>query len=111
MTKFQNLPKAESCRLIDFEKVDIRPGFVTGTYILIVKAIKPYKNMKARLAPLTYIKRPKYWGIEVVGCLYGIGLPAISMQTLTIQLNNIRGTIGIKVIGATRSENIKIPPK
>jgi hypothetical protein len=111
MKKIQNLPKAESCRLLDFKEVDIRPGFVTGTYILIVKAIKPYKNMKVRLAPVAYIKKPKYWGIEVVGCLYGIGLPAIPTQILTIQLNNIRGTIGIKVIGATRSENKKIPPK
>ena len=111
MKEFKKLPQAESCRRIDFDSVEIRPGFVSGTNILIVTGTKPYKNMKVRLAPLVYIKRPEYWGIEVVGCLHGIGLPATTSYTASIQLKSITGTKGIEVIGATKRVKRIVPPK
>ena len=73
---FADLPQSESYRLIDFDDVDVRPGFIPNTFILIVSGTKPYINMKVELAPRVYVKQPDYWGIEVVGSLPGVGLPA-----------------------------------
>jgi hypothetical protein len=107
-TLFTDLPQAEACRLIDFTDVDVRPGFVTNTYILIVSGTKPYVNMKVDLVPRVYIQQPEFWGIEVIGCLPGIGLPAEAPYTASIPLDGIRGTEGIEVIGATRSQKIRV---
>ena len=101
MREFSSLPKAESCRLIDFDRCEVRPGFLPGSYILIVEGMKPYANMQVDLVPLIYIQQPKYWGIEVVGCLRGIGLPVLTPYTVSIPLDGILGTKGIEVIGAT----------
>ena len=48
---FADLPQSESYRLIDFDDVDVRPGFIPNTFILIVSGTKPYINMKVELAP------------------------------------------------------------
>jgi hypothetical protein len=60
--------------------------------------------MKVSLQPRVYIKRPEYWGIEVVGSLHGVGIPALAPFTTSIPLDSITGSKGIEVIGATRSE-------
>ena len=83
MIEFKDLPTAKSCRRIDFEEIKIHPGFVSGTYILIVTGIKPCLNMKVDLMPLVYIKQPEYWEIEVVGCLPG-GICLESLAPYTI---------------------------
>jgi hypothetical protein len=111
MDKFKELPTSESCRLIDFEKVDIIPGFVNGTWILIVSGTKPYSNMKVALFPRVYVRQPEYWGIEVVGCLYGVGLPSTEKYSFALPLDGITGTEGIEVIGANQHEKREIPPK
>jgi hypothetical protein len=107
-TLFTDLPQVEACRLIDFTDVDVRPGFVTNTYILIVSGTKPYVNMKVDLVPRVYIQQPAFWGIEVIGCLPGIGLPTEAPYTASLPLDGIRGTEGIEVIGATRSQKIRV---
>ncbi|MGK7895492.1 MAG: hypothetical protein AB4372_18220 [Xenococcus sp. (in: cyanobacteria)] len=61
LKEFEALPQPSSCRLIDFEKAEVRPGIVNGTYILIVKGVKPYLNMKVDLVPLVYVRQPEYW--------------------------------------------------
>jgi hypothetical protein len=112
LREFEAMPHPSSCRLIDFEEVEVRPGIVSGTYILIVRGTKPYLNMKVNLIPLVYIRQPEYWGIEVTGCLpEGIGLAAPTGPYIaSLALNGTVGTQGIEVIGATRSETISIPP-
>jgi hypothetical protein len=60
MREFSALPKVESCRLIDFAKCGVRPGFLPVTYILIVTGVKPYANMQVDLMPLVYIRQPDY---------------------------------------------------
>lgn len=107
-TVFTELPQAEACRLIDFTDVEVRPGFVPNTYILIVSGTKPYMNMAVELVPRVYIRQPEYWGIEVVGCLPGIGLPAEAPYTVSLPLDGIRGTEGIEVIGASHSRKIRV---
>lgn len=110
MRDFMSLPQAESCRLIEFDKCEIRPGFLPDTYVLVVSGTKPYANMEVNLVPLIYIMQPDYWGIEVVGCLRGIGIPVLTPYTVSLPLDSVRGTKGIEVIGAKHSEKHNVPP-
>ena len=112
---YQRLPQSEACRLIDFEEVDVVTlEIFPPQHVLIVSGTKPYLNMEVSLRPRTYIQQPEYWGIEVVGCLPGFGLPALAPYTVSIRLAGFMGTKGVEVIGATRSEKIELgdlPPE
>lgn len=115
---FESAEPAKSCRLlartIDDTKAEAKvvPGIVTNTYILIVKGKKPYLNMRVLLAPLTYVRVPEYWGIEVLGCISGISLPTVGIYEEFLPLDGIRGTKGIEVIwSGGEAEKIDIPPK
>ena len=107
--QFRALPQSEACRRIDFDKVDIRPGFIPNTYILIVNGTKPWSTMTVTLQALIYIQQPDYWGIEVIACQNGIGLPVQAPYTATLDISQTRGKKGIEVIGATRSERRDVP--
>ena len=109
--EFARQPVAESVRLIDFERAEVRPGFLPGTYILVVSGTKPYLNMQVTLSPLVYVRQPEYWGIEVIGSLPGIGLPALAPYTVSLPLDSIRGSLGIEVIGANQTQLINLPPQ
>ena len=69
---FNKLPASSTCRLIPFRTAVVVPGFLPKTFFLIVSGIKPWVTMTVELRPLIYIRRPEYWGIEVVGCQHGI---------------------------------------
>ena len=114
---FNDAEPAKSCRLlrrtIDETKAEasVVPGTVSNTFILIVKGKKPYLNMKVFLSPLTYVRQPEYWGIEVLGCVPGIMLPAIGVYDEFLPLDGIRGTKGIEVVWADgETERIDVPP-
>jgi hypothetical protein len=111
MKEYEVLPKAESHRLIDFERAEILTlESFPPQFVLTVSGEKPYMNMEVSLEPLVYIRQPEYWGIEVVGHLPGgIGLPVVTPYTVSIPLSGIMGTRGVEVIGATRSERIDVP--
>lgn len=103
-------PPGTSCRVIDFESAKVvRSSTVPAQYVLLVSGEKPYLNMQIELVPLIYIRQPEYWGIEVVGCLPEIGLPAIGRYEVKLDITGTIGTRGIEVIGASRSEKIDIP--
>ena len=106
---FLKAPTPTSVRLIDFTKAEVRPGIVNDTWILIVSGTKPYVNMTVELSPLIYVKQPEFWGIEVIGSLPGIGLPATAPYTVSLPLTTI-GTKGIEVIGARKKKKILVPP-
>jgi hypothetical protein len=109
MQAFRALPTPTSFRLLDFERATIITlRSFPPQFILRVSGTKPYANMDVELVPLVYIRQPEYWGIEVVGSLRGIGLPALAPYTVSIPLAGILGTRGIEVIGATRSEQFDI---
>ena len=40
LREFEARPRPSSIRLIDFEEAEVRPGIVSGTYILIVRGTK-----------------------------------------------------------------------
>jgi hypothetical protein len=108
---FNQRPAAEACRRIDFENVRIVPGIVPDTWFAVVSGTKPWITMDVDLVPLIYIEQPEYWGIEVIGCNSGIGLPTEAPYSETISLGGIRGTKGVEIMGATRSERFEVPPQ
>jgi hypothetical protein len=105
---FEALPHPSSCRLIDFDKAEVVPGFIPKTFFLIVAGTKPWMTMKVELQPLIYIHQPEYWGIEVVGCLDGIGLPAVVPYHVERDISHLLGTRGIEVIGASSRKKIDV---
>jgi hypothetical protein len=110
LMKVRGAPAPQSSRLIDFEKAEVRPGFVPNTFILVVSGTAPAANMRVELMPVVYIRRPEYWEIEVVGSIPGpICLPQTRPYTATIPLDGIIGTAGIEVVGATRRQRIRVP--
>jgi hypothetical protein len=102
---------SQSVQRINFRSAKVVPGIVSGTYILIVSGTKPYLNMEVHLSPLIYIMKPEYWGIEVIGTLPGIGLPALAPYQVHIQLDGITGTKGVEVLGKSTSKKLPVPPK
>jgi hypothetical protein len=107
-----DLPPAQSCRLIDFERADVVSLMIypPPPPTLVVAGRKPWANMTVSLNPLRYVKQPEYWGIEVVGCMPPIGQPAIIPYVVELVLAGITGTRGIEVIGATHTEKIELTP-
>lgn len=102
-------PAAQSSRLINFDKAEVRPGFVPNTWILIVSGEAPCLNMDVSLVPLIYIRCPEYWGIEVVGTLpQGFCLTAVKPYTVSLPLTGVTGSKGIEVIGANKSEKFEV---
>jgi len=105
------LPQAESTRLVPFTKSRVVPGIVPKTYFLIVEGTQPCVNMTVRLSPRIYIRRPEYWGIEVIGSLPGgICLPVIAKYTVALPLDGVTGTKGVEVIGANKKKKHRVPP-
>lgn len=105
---FRALPTPQSCRVIDFNSAQVVTlESLPPQHVLIVTGQKPL-NMEVSLSPLVYIRRPEYWGIEVVGCVPGLGLPAVAPYAVRLDLDGTIGSCGIEVIGASRSEEIGI---
>lgn len=99
----------QSYRLIEFERAQaISPRIYPPRNTLVVTGEKPWANMDVTLMPLAYDQRPEYWGIEVVGSVPAIGQPAIVPYAVELELGPTVGTMGIEVIGATRSEKIEL---
>lgn len=100
------LPQSSGCRIIDFDSAEVVPGIVPKTFFLIVSGTKPMLTMKVDLVPLIYVKQPDYWGIEVVGCQSGIGLPMVAPYHVVLDISHLLGTEGIEVIGASHQEKM-----
>ncbi len=109
MEGYEVLPKAGSYRLVDFEWAEIVTlESFPPQFLLRVGGTKPYANMSVDLSPLVHTTRPEYWGIEVVGSLPGIGLPALAPYEVTLAVTSFLGTHGIEVIGANRVQRFDI---
>ena len=86
--ELMDLKSATSVKLIDFDHYEIRPGFVNGTYFLIVSGSAPCFNMDVRLSPYIYITCPEYWGIELTATLPG-GVCLNAVKTVHISIRAI----------------------
>lgn len=106
---FESLPPCSTCRLIDFKKADVVPGFAANTFFLIVAGTKPWATMKVELRPLIYVRPPAYWGIEVVGCQDGVGLPTAAPYHVALDIAHLLGTKGIEMIGASSKKQFNVP--
>jgi len=105
------VPGAQSSRCLNFERAEVLTlESDPPQYLLNVSGTKPHLNMEVELVPLTYIRQPEYWGIEVVGSLRGVGLPTPRRYTVSLPLTGFIGSQGIEVIGADRSGTIEVPP-
>src|SRR6266852_5525458 len=103
------LPPSTLCRRIDFDRAQVVPGFIPKTYFLIVSGKKPWASMTVELDPLIYIVQPDYWGIEVVGCQKGFGIPVEVPYSVVLDITHVLGKHVIEVTGATKKEKIKVP--
>lgn len=78
--------------------VEIRPGFVNDTYFLIMKGRKPHANTSVELKPVTYVRQPEYWQIDVMECSEGdILLPAIMPYAIDEEVSQVMGTKGLEL--------------
>lgn len=112
LQSFEKLAAPQSCRVISFDKAEVLTlESDPPQYLLTVSGTKPWLHMTVELMPLIYVRRPEYWGIEVVGCLKGFDLPVITPYQVSLNLSGLLGTKGIEVIGADRSEKIEVPPE
>src|SRR5215218_9549950 len=107
---FTSAPPATGFRLLDFDSADVVTlESFPPQFVLRVSGTKPMANMQVQVVPLVYIRRPEYWGIEVVGSLLGgIGLPALAPYEVTLPLTGFLGTQGIEVIGGSRVQRFDI---
>ena len=109
MQRFLAAPPASSFRLIDFEYADVVTlESLPPQFVLRVSGTKPIANMTVQLVPLVFIQQPEYWGIEVVGSLPEIGLPALAPYEVSLAITPFLGTKGIEVIGASRVQRFDI---
>jgi hypothetical protein len=102
-------PAALTYRRIDFESAQVEPGLLPNNWFLTVSGRKPWASMTVELVPLVYIQRPDYWGIEIVACQKGIGIPLEVPYSVVLEITNVLGTAGIEVIGATKCKKLKVP--
>jgi hypothetical protein len=102
-------------RLVDFERADvITPMIHPPRPRLVVSGVTTFP-MAVSLVPLTYVSRPVYWGIQVVGSTGDDGGPRptqpISSVPYSVELDlaGVTGTEGVEVVGATKTERIIVP--
>src|SRR5437899_10069993 len=101
---FDSLPCAQTCRRVDFDRVEIREATRLGGRLLLVSGIKSWADLRVTLEPLSYREMPDFQMIEVVGRLAAFGLPALVDFCVALPLESILGRIGIQIIGAPKSE-------
>lgn len=110
-----SLPPSKSTGLIDFETAAvISPMIYPPQPRLVVTGAKPYPGMTVELVPLTYMRQPEYWGIEVIGSSRGlvpVHLPAPMPYTVELDIRGVTGTIGVEVIGASHTEQLPLVPQ
>jgi hypothetical protein len=103
----------ERGRLIDFERVDvISPMIHPPRPRLVVSGLLPAPGTEVSLVPLTYVSRPQYWGIQVVGTIGARPAPADGPAPYRVELDlaGITGTEGVEVIGASSTEKVPVTP-
>ena len=103
------LPPPVTCSTIDFEQASVAPDPNDPTQsVLTVSGTKPSLSMSVSLNQLVYIQQPDFWGIEVVGCMPEIGLPATAPYKVTHTFTPPLGKCGVEVIGASSTQKFDL---
>jgi len=104
------LPRAQSCRRVDFDSVQLLPGRDDAGWMLHVTGPTPCVTMRVQLIPRLYVERPDFWEIEIVGYLpSGVVVQAVGGYSVTIPLSDITGFEGVEVVGASLRERLAVP--
>ncbi len=99
------------CAPIGFEEARVVPGFVNDTYILVVTGEVSSASVRPRLVPRVYVRQPEYWEIDLVGCSQGdVQIPVTKPYIVSLPLDGVRGTKGIKLIGKDKEKTLEVPP-
>src|SRR5215471_6498153 len=96
---------------LDFRKAVVATGPKRGSYVLTVSGDKPRdaeSGSPVKLQPMVYETQPEYWRIEVLWDEDDAIVPIITPFTVSIPLDGVRGTRGIRVAGQTRFQKIDI---
>lgn len=96
---------------LDFRKAVVSPGEQPGTLVLTVTGDKPRNALRGaavKLKPLTYDSQPEYWKIEVLWDTANANIPIVTPFTVSLAVDQFRGTKGIEVVGQSRSQKISI---
>jgi hypothetical protein len=101
-------------RLIDFDRADvITPMIYPARPTLAVSGTLPLP-MEVTLVPLTYVSRPQWWGIQVVGSTpegpHATQPITAVPYSVNLDLQGVSGTEGVEVIGASKTERLAVPP-
>lgn len=94
---------------LDFRKAVIVPGETPGSLVLKVSGDKPRDaqgGAPVKLAPLSYQAQPEYWKIEVLWDTTDTVVPFVTPFSVSLSLDEIRGSKGIEVVGQTKKQKI-----
>lgn len=102
-------------QLIDFTRAEvITPMIYPPQPRLVVQGVKPHPDTEVSLVPLTYVSQPPYHGIQVVATATADG-PHVSQPianvpfSVELDLEGCHGSVGVEVIGETKTEQIAVP--
>ena len=103
----------EQGRLIDFARVDvISPMIYPPQPRLVVSGLLPMPGVTVTLQPLTYVSRPQYVGVQVVGTVEDVERPAPDAEPVPysaeLDLVGVTGAEGVEVIGASQTERVVV---
>jgi hypothetical protein len=93
----------------DVSQGKLVPGFINDTWIVIVAGKKLYLGTTVALDPLTYVRQPEYWEIEVKECSDGITIPLISPYVASRDVTATMGTKGIELVFANERVRLELP--
>jgi hypothetical protein len=108
------------CQVIDFRTATVDPLVSSGpsatTHRLTVTGLLP-EPATVSLVPLTYVRQPEHWEIEVQACpiartvtssMAGEPVPPVRLYRATLDFHGTLGSCGIDVVGATMHQTFDL---
>jgi len=98
-------------QLVDFEKWELLEDFEPPNPSIIVSGVLPFPMLVSiESRDIEPIREPEYWPTDVAGSYEGAVPEVETPYTKQASLSKLRkGSKGIVLIGATRSQNVDLP--
>jgi len=96
---------------LDFRKAVVGKGSAEGSLMLTVSGDKPREaqgGAVVKLNPLAYETQPEYWKIELLWDSADAVIPMVTPFSVSITLDQFRGSKGVEVVGQTKRQKIEI---